>query len=84
MPTKGTPAVRVRIPLELQARVQAQIDSRNLWTAQDPWCFSDFVRVALERELAKMARSRRPRRRRRPGRSAELVPHIADALCGEG
>jgi hypothetical protein len=54
----------VRIALDIQQRVQRQIDSRNYWTQREPWTFSDFVRVALEDKLAKMARSRRRRGRR--------------------
>lgn len=65
MPSKGTQVYTVRLPPDLVAEAQAQIDSRNSWTVDLPWTLSDFIRVSMERNLAKMARSRKPRRRRR-------------------
>jgi hypothetical protein len=53
----------VRIPEDLLARIQQQIDSRNAFTAAEPWTLSDWIRVVSERELRKMARSRRRRAR---------------------
>jgi len=84
MPSKGTPGVRVRIPVDLQERVLRQIASRNAVSDLEPWTFSDFVRVSLERELAKMARSRRPRSSRRKLPSGAVHGAVTDARFGEG
>jgi hypothetical protein len=63
MPSKGTKTYAVRLSPDLVQRVQAQIDSRNTWSPEEPWDLSAFIRVCLERELRKMARSRRRRPR---------------------
>lgn len=70
MPSKGTKTYAVRLAPDLVAEVQAQIDSRNSWSPEEPWDLSAFIRVCLVRELRKMARSRSSRHRRRSSTSA--------------
>lgn len=57
----GTPVRSVRIGEELWVRMRFQICSRNNWTREEPWNESDFIRIAIEEKLAKMARSRNHR-----------------------
>ncbi len=84
MPSRGTKTYAVRLAPELVAEVQAQIDSRNSFSAEEAWDLSAFIRVCLKRELKKMARSRkhRPGRRKAPHPSWRTTG--TDALCGEG
>jgi hypothetical protein len=62
--SRGTRIYAVRLSPDLMDRVELQIASRNIWTKETEWTLSDFIRVALEEKLAKMARCRRVRPRR--------------------
>lgn len=63
MSTKGTPVQRFRLCEELYEEVIEAIDRRNLWSVQEPWTFSEFIRTAVREKLDKMERSRKPRGR---------------------
>jgi len=79
--SRGTRIYAVRLPNALMSEVEAQIDSRNVWSSEIPWTLSDFIRVCIVRELRKMARSRkRPVRRTRP---ATVKDQAGEVLTGE-
>lgn len=59
--SKGTPKHFVRFSDELLKLVWETIHRRNEWSDQEPWTLSDFLRVAINEKIAKMARSRRRR-----------------------
>lgn len=59
----GTRVYTVRLPAALMHEVNWTIQRRNVWTAAEPWTISDFIRVALEREIRKMMRSRKRQRK---------------------
>jgi hypothetical protein len=56
--SKGTPLVVIRVPEDLKIEVEAVIEHRNWNSREEPWSFSDFVRIALREKIAKMARCR--------------------------
>ena len=58
MPTAGTSKVVVRIPPDLLEEMQLTIATRNVYTREEPWSVSDFIRVAICEKIAKMRRSR--------------------------
>jgi hypothetical protein len=62
--SKGTLIYPVRLDPFLVAQVEETIARRNLWSPEEPWTFSDFVRICLRREMRKMHRSRAPRRKK--------------------
>lgn len=68
--SRGTPRVAVRIPPSLRATVEVVIAHRNANSRQEPWDLSDFIKIALQEKLAKMARCR--------GRKIE--PTLGDVL----
>jgi len=59
----GSPRMTVRIPADLLAAVDRQVESRNAVAHGEPWTLSAFVVAALREKLAKMERSRSGRRR---------------------
>lgn len=67
---KGSKVSVVRIPDDLRKRIELQILSRNVHSREEGWVWSDFVRVACEEKLAKMARSRRRSKKQSPGISS--------------
>ncbi len=74
----GTQVYTLRINEHLRSIIQETIDRRNDWTRSVPWTFTDFLHTAVREKVAKMKRSRRPRRRTtRPTSSAELAPSIS-------
>lgn len=64
MSSKGTPRTTVRIDGGLMEDIEIAIDRRNTWSREEGWTVSDFLRVAALEKLAKMRRSRAPRRKR--------------------
>lgn len=68
MSSAGTPRSTVRIPTELMERIQTQIDSLLVHSPKGDWTVGEFIRVACEEKLKKMARSRGSR-----GQPRELV-----------
>lgn len=64
MSSKGNKVVPVRMDPELLSAALVTIQTRNIFTTEQPWTFSDFVRVALVEKMKKMERSRRPRSRK--------------------
>lgn len=65
--SKGTPRIAVRLPDDLTAEINRAVDNRNLWSAREPWTFSDFVRIACREKLAKMKRCRKKRAAKKRG-----------------
>lgn len=61
--SRGNRIVKVRVEPELLQRIEWQIQHRNDHTDRMPWVMSDWIRVAMIEKLAKMVRSRRPRKR---------------------
>ena len=61
----GTRIYPVRLRPELVELTEETIARRNEWTRDEPWTFSEFIRVALVEKIKKMARSRKPYRRKR-------------------
>ena len=59
----GSPRMTVRIPADLLAAVDRQVESRNAVAHGEPWTRSAFIVAALREKLAKMQRSRTGRRR---------------------
>jgi metal-responsive CopG/Arc/MetJ family transcriptional regulator len=62
--SKGTRVYPVRLPADLVAEVELTVQRRNLMSREEPWTFSDFLRIALREKVCKMERSRKPRGRR--------------------
>lgn len=62
--SKGSPIVPVRFPEELLARINDQIAMTAMYSFDPKAAFGEWIRRAAEEKLAKMLRSRRPRRRR--------------------
>lgn len=57
--SKGTTVRPVRIADDLWDRMNFTIAHRNANTAHEPWSVSEFIRVACEYHIKKMARSRK-------------------------
>jgi hypothetical protein len=53
---------------ELIREIDLQISQRNVFSADAPWTFSDFVRVACWEKLRKMERSRESQAKRKADR----------------
>lgn len=59
MPSKGSKVLQVRVPRDLLNAIKMQIAQRNVFTKEEPWKVSDFIRAAMVEKLKKMERSRR-------------------------
>lgn len=70
MPSKGSKVLQVRVPPDLLAAVELQIQQRNIFTREAPWNISDWIRCAMEEKLKKMERSRRSRDKSAPPATA--------------
>ena len=62
MSTKGTPVYSVRIPADLGDEIERTIRRRNDNTSHEPYLFGGFCLAAIREKIAKMKRSRRPRK----------------------
>lgn len=62
--SKGTPIHPIRLSVDLLNRILRQMKMTEFWSREAQLTLSDWIRRACEEKLAKMARSRRPRRRR--------------------
>lgn len=71
MASKGNPIVSARIPADLLDEVAELIERRNEWTHNEPWTLTGFIVDAIREKVAKMERSRRARRRKRPADRVE-------------
>lgn len=69
--SKGNPIVKVRIPAELVAEIEAEIKMRNFYTRNEPWDFSGFLRAAIA-EFKRKRRASRGERKRTAGRVSVL------------
>lgn len=65
--SKGTKAFPVRLPNKLLQEVNETIQRRNDHSKEEPWTFSDFVRIALREKISKMERGRKGARKFAPG-----------------
>lgn len=63
--SKGTRVYPVRLSPAVVELCEETIKRRNDWSREEPWTFSQFVRIALVEKVKKMARSRTPYRRKR-------------------
>ncbi len=61
--SKGTPLTNVRLDSATVAEVVETIARRNLWSREEAWTVSEFIRVAIREKMHKMARSRKSRSR---------------------
>lgn len=73
--TLGNPKIIIRVPRELIAEMKEAIRRRNLRSREEPWVFSDFVRIAIRDKLHHMQRSRgRKRRSKKPDATGGSEP----------
>ena len=56
--SKGNPIVRTRLPGGLLEEIEIAIAERNARSADVPWTFSDFLRIACCEKLDKIKRGR--------------------------
>jgi hypothetical protein len=61
---KGTPKIVFRLDVETAELMRQTLERRNMWTRDEEWTVSDFIRVAVREKCAKMRRCRACRRRR--------------------
>ena len=76
--SKGSPVTPLRIPQDLLDLVRIQIDQSECYRRGEPWTLSSFIRAAILEKLAKMKRSRKPRRKK--GRSHNQQVALAERL----
>lgn len=69
---KGSPIICARVPQELLDQMAIAILRRNTWTRGEPWTQASFIVTAIRNQIAKMARSRKPKTRRQR-HSVEVV-----------
>lgn len=58
----GSPILKARIPQSVLHEVEITIARRNIFTRNAPWTISAFIVSAIKEKIAKMERSRRPRK----------------------
>jgi len=63
--SKGTKTYAVRLPVDLVLQIGETVERRNLWTREEEWTLSDFIRIALEEKVRKMERSRTARNKKK-------------------
>lgn len=63
MPGKGSPIIRVRVPREMHATIQAIIDASPLTRRAGPWTWSEWLLDAARYKLAHRERSKGINRR---------------------
>lgn len=56
--SKGTKAYSLRISDDDMAQIEETIARRNSFSADEPWDWSKFVRIAIREKINKMRRSR--------------------------
>lgn len=66
---KGSPRIFLRLPPHVARRVERAVLSQNRLTRDRPLNRSEWIRRAIERELAHRERSSRKNRRKRKGDS---------------
>ncbi len=64
MPTKGNPVLGCRVSRTLLARLEAQLQLSAIWRRGEQWTRATFIESAIREKLDKMARGRRPRRKK--------------------
>lgn len=63
--SKGSPFVAIRVPADLLAALDASVESCNHSRTEEPYDRSAWIRVAIRERLAKLARGRKPQRKRK-------------------
>lgn len=58
----GTPVRAIRLSATLMAEIEITIARRNLWSREEPWNLSEFVRIAVTEKMKHMERSRQKRK----------------------
>lgn len=56
--SKGSPIVKLRLPGDLQAQVEQEIERTNCNRAAEPFTVSTWIRAAIVEKLAHARRSR--------------------------
>ncbi len=85
MPSKGNPALKVRLPAEQLAAVTAFVDRSHDTRADEPWTISEFIRVAIAGHMRRAEHSRTYRARKRRERAEQAQAEgLTLAALGSG
>jgi hypothetical protein len=75
--SRGSKVKTMRIYPILETAVNLCIAQRNAYSRRPPWDFTGFIHAAIWEKLAKMERSRKPRRRKKAAASGEKNPALS-------
>jgi Arc/MetJ-type ribon-helix-helix transcriptional regulator len=75
--SQGNPIIKLRIPREMLAEINARIAERNLVTRNEPWDLSAFLRASIREMLRKIQAGRKPRTKKTPTARVKTAPASA-------